>query len=191
VMECPPTVFAGIGAVCKEWNVDFTDPVKGYDFIILRSQGSGGFTKYDVKPATKQVEMSKTLDLSPLSEVELKLLVESFPDLDALIALPDASSTARVWAAIQPFLGEPKVTPAAQPFVPINYTQPLPLQPLQPLPLQPLQPAVAVNDQCPYYGTDYNATDEACRECNLAEPCRTATVASKAPAETPTRVSVK
>jgi hypothetical protein len=118
LLECPPTVFQGMARVTNEWRRDFTDPVEGFDIEILRSAGSGGIPKYEVEAITTLEGATKSVVKSPLTEEELALVNEAFPNVDELTQPPDYRRFALALGfpveeivPVQPTAGSPLGTP--------------------------------------------------------------------------------
>lgn len=89
LLECPPTVFQGMARASNEWRRDFTDPVVGFDLNIIRSSTGSSMPKYAVEAVTTLEGATKSVVQSPLTEEELALVNESFPDIDALTRPPE------------------------------------------------------------------------------------------------------
>ena len=89
IYEMPPTVFQKLGKLLEDWGQSFTDSVTGYDIKITKIPGTGGgFMKYEVAPVTRKERGTMSLVVSPLTEDELLLIDDAFPDLDAEIVPP-------------------------------------------------------------------------------------------------------
>jgi hypothetical protein len=142
--EMPQSVFTGLGKVYEEWGVDFTDPDKGYDIEVLKTN-AGTFTKYEVRAVTQREKGSMSLLETPLTEEERYLVANAYPDLSQELALPDRETYTRVMASL---LDEPDL------FIPGRST-----------------PSTDPN-QCPQFGIGYNPELDVCIECADAEECK-------------------
>ena len=154
LLECPTTVFLEMMDVANEWG-DFTDPETGFDLVIKRSAGAG-IPKYDVSAATKREGNTRTVIYSPLTEEEKGLIENDYPDLDEILRRPNR---ARFALALGLPVEEPLVQPGVVPTVPPTAPSTVPAVSSKSAPV------------CPYYGTQFDPADEACRECGVAEQC--------------------
>jgi len=159
LLECPQSVFQGMGKVLQEWEKDFTDLDEGFDLEINRnSQSSSGFTKYEVRAKTKREGGSMNIVPSPLTEDERQLVMESFPDLDTFAQPPDIDEFAAA-------LGMPTPEPPVTSGLSSSPTTPAAAGP-------PTTTASSAAAACPLFGDGWEADDEACRECTKAEECK-------------------
>lgn len=188
VLESPPTVFQGMARAANEWGIDFTDPVAGYDLDIMRSSGSG-IPKYEVKAVTTREGTTMSVVQSPLTEEEQKLVDEAFPDVDMLTQPPEYRRFALAlgFPVDETIPEQPGRSTQEQPPLPPPAKQPESNQPPPPPPANqpesnqpPSQPAnqpgsevVEGETVCPYFGSGFDAEDDACRECNTADACKT------------------
>jgi len=174
LLECPPTVFQGLGKVAQEWDMDFTDPDEGFDVEIMRnSQSGGGFTKYEVRPETKQAGASRSIVQKPLTEEEKQLVSDAFPDFDAQTAPPDPMELA---AVLDIELGEPPVSLPSR-----ANAAPAPTETAA----ETAPDADVPSDQCLLYGEGWE-DDDSCRECDLATECKELTLKKqRKPVKTP------
>lgn len=156
LLECPPTVFQGLGKVAQEWDIDFTDPEKGCDVEIMRnSQSGGGFTKYEVRPEVELHGGSRSIVVKALTEQERQLIAEAFPSFEAHTSPPDPTELAAVLGVE---MGEPSVMSSMGSDAPQTTTG-------------VLEDQTSEESQCLLYGEGWE-DDEACRECSLSEACK-------------------
>jgi len=165
LLECPPSVFQGMGKVAQEWDMDFTDPEEGFDLEIARnSQSGGGFTKYEVRPMTKLEGTSRSVVQTALTAEEKQLIVEAFPDFDAQMSPPDPVELAN---ALGMTLGEPPVlSPASE------------APTAAPAAISGTAAAEGAEDDCLLYGEGWE-DDDACRGCAVSADCKDLTSAKQ------------
>jgi hypothetical protein len=169
LMECPPTVFQGLGRVVADWEgMDFTDLNEGYDVEILRNT-QANITKYEVRPKTELRGGSKNIIKTPLTELEKQLIEESFPDFELLMSPPDPADLARV-LSLSIEVGEPPVMGSLA-------DRQSPRTGASEASSQTTGISDPVN-QCPLYGEGWE-DDDACRECSFAEECKRLTEAKR------------
>ena len=162
IYEFPVSVLRGLGDILKNWEDDFTDPVKGYDIEVVRITQAQ--TKYEVRPRTTKQGSSRTLYITQLTEEELGLIETAYPDLDAEITPPDSGELAAA-------LG---MEPAIKRTFDLGVKKPVPFYDSKEVAPKEEDEESDVSD-CPKYGTGFDTEDEACRVCESANDCKTET----------------